>query len=1437
MDVSPLDSVQLPPGQTVGDVSCVCFHPVLPSVYVGLKGSIVEYDILSGCQIGEFPLRMPAQYLMFLQPKNAVVVCSVDGRIAVVDVTEGNILAEHQPSKHTDDRPFLCAALHCPPFVGANPVLVFARGGYRAVTGVNLFAQNKKPLVFAGHKTAVTCVTTHPTLNVLAVAACDGTVRVFDMSTTGLYNLIEGERDKDGIRHHAVLQFQNGGRRVALPKAKKASKKSGRKNIASIYDDMRLLVVAERGAVAYYDVSISGAPSKLADYYVPGSFFRDAYFHTQWKDVAFCLDHKGVLRALYANKDSVAAVESSVAAFLKRNQELKKSGKQFRPNACAFSLLDEFENIGPCRVSVGESRSAHAGPPAGSPYTAGPGGGGAGGGGTTSPGEKSLFPAPAAGPGGGGADDPLAAERGLRCCMHPAAAYFVFCGPDLAEKKSKSLPIYHLTSPNNGRASAIPLHTTLTPPDGYWLNPSAASTCPMEGTVFSASLSGKNEILLRCAELGVPGSIAFLSITPKLPTGAVMEHCMPISLVKTAGALCLTVQHNGRVGKGARYWLQLPVASVRDHCRAEKAQQPAKQALGFSAGTASHASLPDQADGVPSVVVIESEGRALSLYPPSSTAPQASAAFEGMLVAALFRVGGLLVAQVSQANGKAYARVLPALWADVAAMAPVGHHGGEVGGGGCFELDAEEKLVEAVHTEAHNLIGLCTSRRAMLVDGATLRLLATVHAKRTSVFPRMHSLHWIGSCLCVASEGAVLALAVDGGVQKTSSLPARCTVAGVLHDRMVLCTAEGEDTVDVWVKHMNPFATVCRGVLAEQSGSGARAILLKIAPFYDTRRMPQYLLQQLSRCGLPDLASKLSELNTGKSESNPFTESRLGDGTHLVATSWQTSCKLHIISKDLASAYSVLQKAIQQVHCRPADSAKSPRVNEDSSFFQTAVVLLQHAVLHSDQSLAHTVARLMQPLPLIKALRKCNDAASLSAAASCLASTDPPASRLAQALSQQIRQLGLGRNEPAAPPLHSAPMCPAGGPSWDLGREAAVRTSVYSAVGGEDREQRVLEALSRSDLGSYFHSATAAAAAKLSGGAGGEQQGGMDSDDDGDDGFDDDGSFKVVSPDGFEDTDTRSNPGDDDEVARQQEELRRQYLCTFAGTDADDAGGGGDDDDDGFGANRKFKKFTINKDAVFEQPVLSNITLDFAPAPGAAVNRRRQGGDVDGDRLAVPSSNSPNLEDGDGPSLPPSYLGTSAPECLRNGFQKLERNKYDDALRRMNASLVYLKNDSTQVAKKTPLEQVAYYLVCIKMLKEVKELEKDQLDEDTARLGLLTYLVTKLPLQKKHISSFVKKGVRWNMNAEDYGLAVQCIEAAEEPEKFDDDKEVCKDNDLANASPHAAQLVDPVSFCWATFNPLANDAAAARCSYCPAIYSTANDKGSTCGYCTYGTIE
>eukprot|EP00662_Eupelagonemidae_sp_cell21_P022654 gene22654-63615_t len=118
---------------------------------------------------------------------------------------------------------------------------------------LNLFVQNKKVPEFKGHKSSITCLAER-----------------------------EGTGKDAPPKAYIRLQFHADG--IGRTSGKK---KKGKHHINAppIYRDIRLLLVTERSLCTFYDVSIPGAPNKLADYYASGSYFRDAHFHTLRRSV------------------------------------------------------------------------------------------------------------------------------------------------------------------------------------------------------------------------------------------------------------------------------------------------------------------------------------------------------------------------------------------------------------------------------------------------------------------------------------------------------------------------------------------------------------------------------------------------------------------------------------------------------------------------------------------------------------------------------------------------------------------------------------------------------------------------------------------------------------------------------------------------------------------------------------------------------------------------------------------------------------------------------------------------------------------------------------------------------------------------------------------------------------------------------------------------
>ena len=1338
MEIAPLGSVQLPPGQAVRDVLCACFHPTLPSLYVGLRSSVVEYDTVEETAIGVFPVRMPPRHLLFLRSRNALVVSMEDGSVAVIDARDGHTLAEHTPAKGADASPFVATALYAPPEAGFS-LLLSVRQASTVAQCINLFATNKKPAVFAGHKTCITALGVHPALPLVATSAADGTVRVFEVTTARLYNVIQAEKDGSGssVKTFTGIHFHAGGHRAA--DAAGTTRTKGRRlrvggggggggggGPEGVYAGIRLVLVSEQSLVVYHDVSIPGAPNKLRDFFQPGSHFRSSHFHTTEPDTVFTLDHKGTYAALHADPSLPAEAGGGGGSAASPSRDRKrriKDVRSFTPNATAFSLLEECENVKPLALKVR--------------------------------------------PGGGGG--------GMHALMHPSTPHFVFYGPDLLGGKSRSLVIYHLQAcaalGTWGRDPvALPIHSRLPTPLGYWHTPDFAHS-EVAGTLHSLSLRGNNTIVVRthavqAADAGA-ASKELLRLVPRAVGGGggggkggeTLPHCTPLSLHTWGASAAVTVRCNGRDGGGAPRHTLLSLTSAGAAAAAADARFEPGRCCGFVAAGAAGAAECH-------ALVLPEGGRRLVLRP---VAP-AGAAVRTLTATTLRVVHAVTVVAEEEGGAAAAAAAAPSLVLLQVAETQSGRCslrlveaekllGGGGGGDGTLEtallqgcggvaeplpLLPEEGLREATSLRLGRL-GVATSQRVLLLlrcpGGGGLGGVAACEEKGGA-----HSVCWIGASLAFARGGGVYTVAAAGEVVRCASVPPRSSVVAALRDRLVLAHRGrggiGGGGVVVWARHANHFEAVVRGVLAVSSD--ARATLAALTRLYDCRRAASaaLLLKLLSRSGLADMAVQLAAQQQQQ-------QRQQATGAAAASTSaggLTDVCRLRVAAGDVSGAVAALIDGVKggsgggggvgvaaaDVVALAADllavvSAGSPEeaalisIGEGGSSKSTTAGGGGGGGGGSGGDDGAAGGRFHSALVThFRRARSVDGLRKLSAALS--GSSSPVFSRMAAAAADALQRAEPAGSAAAAAAAAAPPRPPPSGQEWTLGTCAAFPTTLTDPLQGDPLlRQRTLDPVPVRSLRAYCGgadeeaAAAAAAAARAGAAAGGGTPGADDSDDD----DDDDGRLQEIGAAGVpelgDDDEFVVAPaagaggGEEDEVSKQQEELRRQYLASYAGADADAAD---DDDDDAFGQQKKFKKFEIKKEAMYKQS-LANVTLGFAPVPSAVQKRQEAGGDADGgggsggggDDAAAPSA----AAAADVSSVP-ALFGTSAPEvcltkkkprtmyciapvctpqCLRNGFAKLERNRYDDALKRFAGALVYLKSDATQLAKRTPLVQVS----------------------------------------------------------------------------------------------------------------------------------------------------
>eukprot|EP01062_Namystynia_karyoxenos_P001299 TRINITY_DN1043_c7_g1_i1.p1 TRINITY_DN1043_c7_g1~~TRINITY_DN1043_c7_g1_i1.p1 ORF type:complete len:1503 (+),score=477.24 TRINITY_DN1043_c7_g1_i1:66-4511(+) len=1480
MELAARAELQLPPGHSVRDVRCVCFHPQVPSAYLALPGAIVEFDLVSGAELGGIPLRLPATHLFFVRERRAICACLTDGSVVVVSALDGHVLTEHRPSG-AERRPYRCADIQAEGG-GARSFLFAARARSSHVVGVELFSQHaKKPPVFSGHRASVNCLCCHPSLPLMACAALDGAVRVFNTGGGALlYNLIQPEKDREGAKPYVRIQFHADGigGRGSTAAAKK--KKKGI-DAPAIYRDVRLLLVTERSLVTFYDVSMPGAPSKISDYSAPGSLFRDAHFHTLRRGVLFALDHRGLYLPLCC--DPLAGEKQPQQAAMqfqgKKDGSKAKRLAAFRPNSQAFKHLNDYDNIRSLTLRVaGQARH---------------------GGGQI----VSAIP---------NDEDPGSADiraHHLTAHMHPSMPYFIFTGKDLSCSWGRSLTVHEMDAARcNGRGTLMPLVTQLRLPAApdYWhgaqqqqqqQQPGESAQARVDGRLFSVALQGYSQLVVRSHRAGAPpggGEQAEVAALIPLPVGQdkkPITHCIPLSLHHSPRRQLLLLSLLHMEGEWKKFSPAAPAHEVGTPvwcCMGDKQQRGAEQA--FGPGQASCFLGPEDSH----FVVVGDRGRRLERYQcgeggGGATERPATIDLGALRLCAVF-CGSLaphcpeaLLLQLTEASGRSAARLLPS-W-DAAAANPRAS--------AALELDPDERVVEAAARDGEGglLVGIATTRRVVICD-PRFSVCATWAPPAGS--PRLHSLTWIGLSLVFAQGESARLLTASGRVHRLAALPPLTAIAGALTDRLVLCSMDGADGAAVWGKHAAHFEALCLGALSLPTAPARRALLQRVAPRFDCTRCSAGTLQLLCNAGLADLAGRLAA-EAGHGAQRSLLAARLAaHSTRDRPPGWDTQCRLQILGGDCAAGLETLRTALQRL--RDSEGricAAAPQRPHclGPPYLAAACALFRAAVAQQKEAVVAQVLALCGDLrPLLLELRRSGDGAALHVAAAA-AAADPRAQRLAAALAAELPQ-GSSRQ-----PVPSAPR----GARWEIGR-AVSRQTVLVLGGGEEEELHPLPAGMRSYAWRPQPRRAGGTQVELHAGARGvetarrpaaadfgDKEGDSGSDDDGvaaaegyadggDDG--DEGEDDVTEgQEGFRTADAKAAPAprpapapgaaggeegeqDEDEIAQQQEELRRQYLASYAGYgDEDDHAAG--DEDEGFGVRRKFKKFKIRTDAVVAPTPasLAGVKVGLAPMPVASSRRRRGQQAEDGPRgpggAASPAPSAPDggsvLSRPASPAvspveLPPEYLGRSAQECIANGFKKLERGRFEEAEARMEAALTYLKMDADQLAQKTMLVQVAHYRVALRLLAKVKALERDQCDDDNPTLAHLTLLLTHLPLQRTHSVTCYKKAVKWNMEVGNYGAAKRCADhiLTRHPEDADEDlaeqAATCADRGGQNQKmqdPRAAE--EGVVFCWRDFTVLAasaeEDFECSRCTYCPAVYSpAAGAGGAQCMFCGYGQV-
>eukprot|EP00755_Sulcionema_specki_P006170 Sspe_Gene.34739::Locus_16863_Transcript_2_3_Confidence_0.222_Length_4321::g.34739::m.34739 len=1374
MEITPSTTLQLPPLQTVKDVRCVCFHYTLPSVYLTFHDTIVEFDLVTGAEVSKLSLRVPATHTLFLPSHNAIVACIEDGSVEVVSVVDGHLLAEHQPSKPSERRPVACATLHIP-VAGSFPFLIFARVRSNAVFALNLLSQNKKLPMFVGHKANVNCVACHRSLPLMACAAVDGTVRVFQTSNMQMYNVVLGERDKDNaLRPYVHIEFHADGSSTRIPVP--GGKKKAKKNMPPLFTNVKLLLVSVKGMVSFYDVSTPGMPKKLREFFSSGTIFRAAHFHTLKSNVIFLLDHRGRFLATTAEPHPDEAQKPAPPTPAKGAASLKAQ-------AHAFNILHEYENIAPLQLNVDPHCRSRA-------------------------------------------------DQTLSAAMHPSAPFFVFLGAELTAANSHILTVHTLNcTHSNGRGAQRPLITpSAVPESSYWTSSAPREPVLLNGTVASAYTKGHCDINIVWHHLDCSPSSTMRTIAlPSNSTGP-MTSCFPISLhhYRDCSTILLTVLHTGRQGKGVKSWAALSTAND-------------KETVLFAPG---HAQC--MIDGKYLIV----DGRKQLLVAKGGTVED-SAGSERFTVTAVFACdqrGSLLVIHFTEATG--YSGIFAvAGWEALKSFTPSKTT--------AVNLDPDEVVNEVAGTHSYkpgeHLLGVATSRRCIIMSSRN-EVLTSILTHAPS-----HSLHWTGWSLMYASAGDIYCGNVKGTTVRLSSIPVMTCVCSVLPDRLVMATYKNDGEATLWWRKINLFEPILFGVLGIPDEQVMHKTLEAVLPLWDCTAVTQELLGMLWG-RIPRLAYQIVQ------EAKPLTQGcsllmeRLGAGSEgQLAGQWYCKMALQMYCGKFDAALRTIRKRIREAMMVGDTLNDTQLALEDNvggevgaAFINPLATLFQHTAWQGAMAVAEEVVKLVHtPFLLLSALLRLGDGKSLGVLSNILSTRHPAASKAAAVLSKKY---------PAKAPVESSD---GGDGKWTIGTEF-----VGKALLDINGSQQPLEPLRSVDMTVYGYSVKGGtsrgnldlsthATSPLPDSFGGRNDAAEDSDDDDNlQPADSSGGWGSIddrpgepSPMGIPgDDDNKSAIDDEEDIARQQEELRRQYLMSYSG------GGGDDDDDEGMGIPKRTRiKFRINTEAIHRPPPsMATVSLGLslapaAPAPTAGRRRRRGTAQEEGDESKPSEATSATPATPPPDTAAPTPVGQSAGELLRTGFTRLEKERYGDALNQMKGALVYFINDATQVTKKTSIIQVVQYMVVLNLLSEIKDIEEAYCSDDLPKLSFMLTLATTIPLQKKHSVAVLRKAVKWNMEAENYGVAAMLLDKLvdklgdEAPNELLSQVDECTEKGKTNATLSDERLMhEKVLFCWETHTVIGIEGGqhdGMKCSYCPATFAASAVTSEKCSFCQLGAVE
>ncbi len=136
--------------------------------------------MVTGSRVAQYTTESEITHLAHAHTHNVLIAALKNGCFSALDLTSHTLTAFHVPIRSTEKRSVSYFAVS-----RTRPFIFYVRDRALSVCGIEMFADSKNRVEYS-HKKAISCISSHPSRNLMASASIDGNVRIWDTASHAL---------------------------------------------------------------------------------------------------------------------------------------------------------------------------------------------------------------------------------------------------------------------------------------------------------------------------------------------------------------------------------------------------------------------------------------------------------------------------------------------------------------------------------------------------------------------------------------------------------------------------------------------------------------------------------------------------------------------------------------------------------------------------------------------------------------------------------------------------------------------------------------------------------------------------------------------------------------------------------------------------------------------------------------------------------------------------------------------------------------------------------------------------------------------------------------------------------------------------------------------------------------------------------------------------